>query len=415
MPPRNIQADSLYVCPWSLSDPLCRSQSLPYIRRLAQAGYQFTLMTFENNTLEQSPEELSRLRNELASQGIQWYPVRWNAGLALSQKMRSVVGAIVKGILVVRRHRPRLLHSRSSLPLPVSLMLTRLFGLRFLYDADSILSEEYVDVGYATPGSTGVRLLARSERLARMTADRMIVLTSALRSRLVDEEGVTAPIDVIPCCVDTSRFAARDGERSRHRASLGLEDDQILLVYVGKPGSWYLINETFAFYVAFRRLNPRAKLLIVTQTDPAVFAEAAENMGPEDRGYFIRSADPEEVSGWLSAADVGLSMIKQVPSKRGSSPVKFAEYLASGLPVVTTDGIGDCTPIIEQNNAGVVVKSVDVTGIQGGAERLSKLMANSRPEMMARCRGVAESLLSVDAVAAPAYKRIYQEMIGDPK
>src|SRR5215203_335180 len=181
----NLKVDCLYICPWSLQDPLCRSQSLSYVRGLVSAGYRFAFITFENERFLLPPDERERLQRELKDEGIIWYPVKWDQGVGLGSKLRSLTAAIATGIKAARRHQPKLVHSRSSLPVVVSLTLQRLFGSKFLYDADSVLSEEYVDVGHLSRESRGYKLMAKSEAMARRRADHMIVLTEALRERFV--------------------------------------------------------------------------------------------------------------------------------------------------------------------------------------------------------------------------------------
>ena len=49
--------DSVYITYWSLLDPLCQSQSLPYLYALARDGYRLGLITFEQRRWRMSPEE----------------------------------------------------------------------------------------------------------------------------------------------------------------------------------------------------------------------------------------------------------------------------------------------------------------------------------------------------------------------
>jgi hypothetical protein len=39
-----------------------------------------------------------------------------------------------------------------------------------------------------------------------------------------------------------------------------------------------------------------------------------------------------------------------------ASPVKFGEYLASGLPVVMSAGIGDYSELVRRKKVGVILK-----------------------------------------------------------
>lgn len=393
-----------------MRDPLCRSQSLAYLQGLTAAGYSFALITFENSSLAMSASESEIERQSLAETGIHWYPVRWESGTSIAGKLKSISAAVMTGARVVRRHKVRLVHSRSSLPVAVALVLTQLFGLKFLYDADSVLSEEYADTGHLSRTSRGFKLMANSEAKARRRADRMIVLTEVLKERFAPE--VRGPIDVIPCCVDTRLFVRTKSERLARRTALGLSRADKLLIYVGKPGSWYLIDETFEFFREFRKVSSTAKLLIVSQSDHEAYEEFASRAGLTAQDYFIRSASPVEVPHWLSAADAGLSLIRQVDSKKGSSPVKFGEYLACGLPVVVTDGIGDCSSVIRKYDAGVILDRADTASIQQGARSLEKMLAiENAPVLQERCRRAAIEEFDLIRVGHERYREVYKSLI----
>jgi len=60
----------------------------------------------------------------------------------------------------------------------------------------------------------------------------------------------------------------------------------------------------------------------------------------------------EDMPAYLSAADVGLVARIDSPINRVSSPTKIAEYLATGLPVLMTVGIGECDVWVKQNHLG---------------------------------------------------------------
>jgi len=53
-----------------------------------------------------------------------------------------------------------------------------------------------------------------------------------------------------------------------------------------------------------------------------------------------------DVAAALRDADAGLSFVKPCVSKLASSPTKIGEYLAIGLPVVSTTGIGDIDQLL---------------------------------------------------------------------
>jgi len=293
----------------------------------------------------------------------------------------------------------------------MAVFLKKLFRRRFLYDADSILSDEYADTGHLSPTSYGLRFLRWSEQWARKNADEVIVLTDVMREIYRTELGVKQRIEVIACCVDSSKFQFSSESRKSIRECLGINDEP-LLIYVGKVGSWYLVDETFAFFNTFREQVPDAKMLIISTDAPEVFRSIADRFGISEELYFVRASSYDKVSEWLSSADVGLALIKQVPSKRGSSPVKLAEYLSCGLPVVVTDGIGDCSRVVNDNRVGVVLANTDGNHpFENGIAELLVLLAETQG-LRARCQATAEAEFDLKVAGSPKYRDIYDRLLG---
>lgn len=396
----------LYICPWSFRDPLCQSQSLAYIKGLVANGHKFALITFESGRFEMSTDEIARERSTLMSQGIEWHPVKWGTGNSLADKIGGIVRVIVKGLQIGIRTRQNLVHSRSSLPAFMAVVLKKLLRAKFLYDADSLLSEEYLETGHFSRESKAYKFLAWSEGWARRNADHIIVLTEKLKQDYVERFNVTAPIAVIPCCVDLRRFERAGDHREKRRAELGVTDEP-LFIYVGKAGSWYLVEETFELFRVALDRRPECHLLIVTPDKPDVFLKMAEDADVPVASFSIRSAGFDEVGEWMAAADVALSLIKPLKSKRGSSPVKFAEYLACGLPVISTEGIGDIDELIVRNKVGSLISRFDVPEYERALTEIGKLS-----DLGEQGPAVAIANFDLVSIGGNQYTEVYRSLLS---
>jgi glycosyltransferase involved in cell wall biosynthesis len=306
------------------------------------------------------------------------------------------------------RHRPRFVHTRTSVPAGIGLIAATLSMRPFLYDADSELSKEYVDGGHWQRGSLRHRVLAGIERVCRRRADAIVVLSNRLRSEFVDRDGLRAPITVIPCCVEGDRFAFDPQMREQRRAELGIGDGR-LLVYVGKTGPRYMIDETIELAKRIRARAGAVRLLILTQDDSTPFEDLASRGQCRDL-VVVRRAASSEVPGWLSAADAGLALIRPMPSERGSSPIKIGEYLAAGLPVITTPAVGDMSDAIDRHRLGVIIDRFDADGFDRAAGELSQLWSLG-PDLRSRCTAWARATLSVAGVALPRYSALYDRLL----
>ncbi|MFQ6112347.1 MAG: glycosyltransferase, partial [Nitrospinota bacterium] len=108
-------------------------------------------------------------------------------------------------------------------------------------------------------------------------------------------------------------------------------------------------------------------------------------------------------------AHVGLIFLRQSFARRAMSPIKLAEYLASGLPVVMTPGVGDSEEDLLPHRVGVVVKEQSPEGCDRALEELLDLLAEGAV-LRDRCRRVAERLFSLEA-GVSEYEALYRSLL----
>jgi glycosyltransferase involved in cell wall biosynthesis len=396
--------DSVYITYWSLLDPLCQSQSLPYLLSLTRDGYRIGLITFEQPRWRMPADDREAMRRELASQGIGWHPVSYHKRPPVISTLYDVaVGSLVAASLA-KRSRAALVHGRASVSSAIAALAAKLAGTRLFVDADGPLSQEYIDAGVWKEGSVGHRLTAWGERRAMELADVVAVLTSH-RQREVTPGLSETPVYILPCAVDLNRFRPVTERRQAIRDELGLRGT--VFVYAGKPGGWYDTEEMVAFMATAKEVFDPLTLLVLTGEDPAPFAAMCERA----RVPFVSRAVPSaQMPAYLSSADAGLCFLRPFPSKLSCSPIKLGEYLACGLPVVSTSGCGDYDELIRSESIGTVVPNANRDAYPQAARELERLLAEDG--LHKRCREAARRYMGLDEVVNPRYAEIYRTLAG---
>lgn len=397
----------LYLTYWSLFDPLCQTQSVAYLRLLAERGHTFWLMTFEVDA-DKGMSQVERSTPPSVPEGIFWVPLPYHKGSGLGAKAIDFWAAVSAGIRLVRRHRLDLVHARGSIPGIMASVIARLSGCRFLFDADAPLSEEYVQTGHWRAGSRAARLTAWGEAFALRKADGLATLTRRRLDELTHQLARPIPSVVVPCCVDLTRFVDASRARDARRAQLGLTNET-LLVYVGKAGPRYPASGVIGLYRAACETGQRVHLLVLTARDRAAFIAEAARQGLPSGSVSCFSAPFDDVPSWLAAADVAIAMVQPNPCERASSPIKVGEYLAAGLPVLIPAGIGDCSDLLEEARAGVVVSDFGVGAFSRAWEGMRGLLSDGDATRL-RCLDLARTYASLHDVGGPAYGRIYDAL-----
>jgi glycosyltransferase involved in cell wall biosynthesis len=245
----------------------------------------------------------------------------------------------------------------TNLALDVKCQMPR---MRVVYDCRGLEDEEllYQRQGQNAEPSASSRTeaerLAGLQRRAARQSDAVFCVSNAMVDHLLARYGIErGKCRVVPCSVDVERFAAASQERERVRSTLGLSD-RFVTAYCGSLAAWQLPEQTLDLFVRISGLRPEAHFLAVTTQPDKMRELIVRKRIPEGRSTVV-SARPDEVPRYLAAADCGFLLRETSPVNQVASPVKFAEYLASGTPVITNDGIGDYSELMQSERLGLVL------------------------------------------------------------
>ena len=137
--------------------------------------------------------------------------------------------------------------------------------------------------------------------------------------------------------------------------------------------------------------------------------DALEREGFTRDDYRVLTVPPGEIPRYLRAADVGVSLIRTSFCRRASSPTKFAEYLAAGLPVISTAEIGDLDVHIEANRVGVLVHRLEREAYENAVAAMTELRRD--PHLGDRCRELARREYDLHDVGGARYRRLYDAVL----
>lgn len=382
----------IYVSYDGALDPLGASQVVPYLLGLAKAGVAVALISFEKPAAWAQAEERDRLRNRLEGSGIRWRPLRYHKRPRLAGTLRDIISGSRTIAGEATRLNPTVVHCRGE----IATVMARLAHLapptRLLYDVRGFFGDERIESGSWRRGGIVDRAVRWIEAKNLEHADGAVVLTRHAAEELRRRRPALSRLRVIPTCADVSMFRP-------HATS---ERPEFGLVYSGSLGTWYMAEEMVAFARSAARVVAGRTLFLTPQPELLGRLESTGDWAE------IRAVEPGHVAGWLRRATALFFFIRPIPSKRASCPTKFAEALASGLPVICNRGIGDLDDIVEREGVGVLVDGFCEAAYTSAAGRLRRLLQD--PDLSARCRRLAESRYSLD-LGVDVYRTLYDEMV----
>lgn len=160
---------------------------------------------------------------------------------------------------------------------------------------------------------------------------------------------------VLPTMFDSAQFSFSAERRQTLRAQLGL-GDKLVMVYSGSVSMpWQRFEYVCRFTRELLSLGYPVCLLALVHTDGHPMARKVILQHGLEQASLLRAVAPAEMSAWLSAADVSLFLRHNHVMNRIVTSAKLGEYLAAGLPLVTTWACPFFRPFAEAHSAALAL------------------------------------------------------------
>ncbi len=243
-------------------------------------------------------------------------------------------------------------HKWSNVP---TLLIARLLRYRVVTQVDD------VDCDHGRSNEPDPSFLtAHIKRLATIMMGRLahgvVAVTPQIKGLLVDQFHVPSEhIGVLPNGVDADFF--RPLPRAEAIERTGLESDYRYIVFCGRFMPWVDFDTLLEAFAIVARRRTDARLILIGDGVERERIEQNIRQLRIDDAVLITGfvSDRARVRDFIGAATVTLSAnLGEYRARIGVSPVKLAEYLASGRVVVATDLPG-LRETLEETGAGVVV------------------------------------------------------------
>lgn len=347
-----------YVTTDSLSEGVGRSQIVPLVQGLAEAGHEVIVISMEKI-------ENFVFQEKFRESGITWIPLKFGK--------RGLIAGISR-LLKLLREIPDadVYHARSDIP-AIALIIRRKSPI--LWDVRSLWMEQRTVI---SDNKLPLRLIKSAwvfaERFISRRSAAVNTLALELQPVLIDRLGKIPDVrTVIPTTVDLSTFKFIERLPTPNVVVLsgtfnGFYDKQLTsfvmqsLVDIGYLAIWCRPEESLDSFLSVSRLR-------------------TVEVRHEDMPSWIADSTLGVV---ICRSDVGVSL-------KGVMPTKVAEFLATGRPVIASKGMGDLDKLLTDYRAGILID--DKTKKEDLYCEVSELLSDPNTPM--RCRRLAEEKFSM--------------------
>lgn len=248
--------------------------------------------------------------------------------------------------------KPDVIHSQCEFfSFQFALRISKMTGAPIVHTYHT-LYEQYVTylIPYERLGRCIVRVLSK-KRLKRVRT--VIVPTHKVEDTLLGY-GLSKPICVVPSGISLEQHQSRitPEERAKKRLSLGIGENQPVLINLGRLGNEKNIEELLNFFADALVKNPNMVFLLVGD-GPAKeqLQSRAAQLGISDHVIFTGMVDPAKVQDYYQLGDLFVSA-----STSETQGLTYIEAAANGLPLLCRQDL--ClTDVISQGENGFAYTS----------------------------------------------------------
>ena len=366
--------DVTYLSVDSIQEGVGSSQITPLILGLAKKGKAICLITFEKSM---PTKELIEM---FSRAGVVWIVKEFGRP--------GAIGGLAR-LNILRRSVPKsaVLHGRSDIATAAAILSG--IDAPVLWDVRSLWSDQRLLIG--TPGWNRFTAYAARglENLAARKSSAMTTLTAAVVPILQQRhKRIPSITEVIPTCVQTSKFLPSPMPQGR-----------VTCLLSGTFNNYYDINRMKQVLDEIRKSMDLFVIWARAGESPTEHLGVGEDL--------IITASHSEMPRLVQESHFGVAICKQdnLDSLAAAVPTKIGEFLASGRPVVVSNGIGDLDQMLTSTKTGVVINQSD--SLETISSQIRGLISDSMtPD---RCRALAMQHFDMEK-SVDRYLEIYDRM-----
>ncbi len=240
-------------------------------------------------------------------------------------------------------------------------------------------------------------------------ADAVTTVSTALRDLLIKEHGAPIDTSVVPCCIT---HTTPDTKREEIRKSWGVADDEIVLVYSGGTAAYqHLEDLTIPFLKKVAEGNSKVRLAFLS-SEVEKIKTMLEKAGIYSDKIILKSFPQKEVGEALTACDAGILIRKPTVVNAVANPVKIAEYLGSGLPIIIEKNVGGVADVMFEQSIlkGIQIAAADAS-MDEDADSVNNWLAENLDGKRALARAYAEKVYLWSA-AINVSRKMYENALN---
>lgn len=382
----------LFLSDGTLLNPIVHSQGIPLLEACALKGDEVHFVSFETSVTKNGAYKLSQKYSPL----LKFHSILLRQWKFLPNWFSMFAKGIILSWKLVHREHIQIIHARSLYAgfIGLAVKCLSLHNVALLYDNRGVFIIEEIEKGHWKNNSLKVKFFEFIEKTLLEKSAAIVVVSNKFKEYLLSESS----------CLHIEKLYVINNKTKIKRIAvdISIKDINIFAVYSGSTAVWQDLDELIKLFKILVDRNIKIKVFSY-QTE--AFDRILEENSELARSVRVVKLQSENVNLELAKCNFGILLRENNLINNVSSPLKFGEYLAAGLPVMVSEGVGDTEEIINNFGVGVVIKNKNY---YNAIEQIEKII--SHPNIYNKCLEVAYKEFNIEDSINNYYK-IYTKIV----
>lgn len=385
----------LFISDSNLGNPILFSQGLPLLNKISNEGNNVSILTFEEKE-NYKYETILNYFDGLTQNKIYFVNIFKNK--FLPGWLKKYLFGVSKALNIIKNNNIEIIHCRSFIPAMIGVTIKKYFykKIKIIFDNRGVFIDEEIYKGNWKENTTKVKYARKIKKWLYINCDIMVVVSNAFKEHIIKSlPHLEKKIKVIGNSTDLEkRFPNISVSKS----------ERIKAVYSGSFAAWQQKDELINLCKYSLAKYENLDFIFITY-DNIKLDEYFDKEIIEKRISLINSSSVE-VSKYMIEGSFGILLREKSIVNKVASPLKFAEYLACGLPVLVSEEVGDTQSLINNYGVGVVIKE---NNYEKAIDEIIKL--SKKEDIKVRCRETAKSEYNLNT-SFEKYINIYNSILN---
>ena len=388
-----------YISYDGMLEPLGHSQVLNYLKLLSKE-FSFFIISFEKKNDLKNKKNFNYVNNLIQNHNIYWEKIVYSKNYFLLSKINDLIKCSFKLNKLIKKNNIKILHARGYFPFLICLIVKFVIRkeLKIIFDMRGFWFDERYEWGIWKKKYLYL-FFKKVEKLFLNKSSAIITLTEVglneVKKIINNKKNIL--FTSIPTCANISEYKINNKKKYTNKLNL---------IHLGSISTRYKFKEALIFY-NYLKTKVKCNLKIINYNEHEIIYKILKNLKISNKNVLIKKVDHFNINKELLDVNVGIFFPKNGYYLNGFYPTKIAEFLASGIPIITSKVNKNVENLIIKNNVGIIIKNFDEKDFENAYKKISALLLDKN--LSFRCRKVAEKFLSTQ-YGISRYTEIYNSL-----